>query len=77
MKIKIENHEESNVRIIEYPFSVLDFVNIHFVCFGIYRIAKHSAGVYHVFNAFDGSHIYTVSKARAADPVGEWHNKTE
>lgn len=71
MKIKIENHQENTVRVIEYPLTLLQFVKIHFAAFGFYRIEKTGANVYNVYCKFDGAHIYTVSKAGARDAVTE------
>lgn len=72
MKIKLENHSENTTRVIDYPFTVLQFVNINFAMWGaIYGIEKTGTNKYEIYNGFDGAHIYTVSKARKSDPVTE------
>jgi hypothetical protein len=68
MKIKITDHVENTTRVIDYPFTLLQFVKIHFTAFGgIYGIEKTGANKYEIFERFDGAHIYTISKARKTE----------
>ena len=69
MKIKLENHQDGSVNVREYPFTVAQFIKIHFGAWGFYRIEKAAVNVYNVFCKFDGAHVYTVSKASATAPV--------
>ena len=71
MKIKIIDHAENTARVIEYPFTVSQFVKIHWGAWAYYRIEKAGPTTYNIFSGFDDSHLYTVSKARASDPVTE------
>lgn len=67
MLIKIENHAESSERVIEYPGTVLQFVKIHFLFFGFYRIEKAGSNKYLIFDKFENAHVYTISKAKKGD----------
>ena len=69
MKIKIEDHSENTTRVIDYPFTLLQFIKIHWGAWGFYRVEKISANAYNVFCKFDGAHVYTASKAGKNEPV--------
>lgn len=71
MKIKITNHQENTTRVIEYPFTLLQFIKIHWGAWGFYRIEKAAANVYNVYCKLDGAHVYTACKAGAREPVTE------
>ena len=71
MYIKIENRQENTARVIEYPFNVLQFLKINLLWSGIYRAESVGVNTYNVYCKLDGSHVYTVSKARKSDSVTE------
>lgn len=67
MKIKIENHSENNTRVIDYPGTLLQFIKIHFVFFGFYRVEKAGSNKYLISDKFENKHLYTISKAKKGD----------
>ena len=60
MYIKIENHQENTVRIIDYPGDMSIFLAAH--SFGIFSIIKVKPGVYQFMDRFSKEIIETVSK---------------
>ena len=72
MKIKIENHADGTTRVIEYRLTLLQFVKFHFCMFGaIYSVEKAGTNKYKIYDGFNGSHVYTVSKAKTLEPLTE------
>ena len=67
MYIKIENHAENTARVIDYPGTVLQFVKIHFLFFGFYRIEKAGSNKYLIYDKFENKHVNTISKANKGD----------
>ena len=67
MYLKIENHAENTTRIIDYPGTVLQFVKIHFMFFGFYRVEKAGTNKYMIYDKFENKHINTISKAKKGD----------
>ena len=67
MYIKIENHQENTTRVIDYPGTVLQFVKIHFLFFGFYRVEKAGSNKYLIFDKFENKHVNTITKARKGD----------
>ena len=67
MYIKIENHQENTIRVIDYPGTVLQFVKIHFLFFGFYRVEKAGSNKYLIFDKFENKHVDTITKARKGD----------
>lgn len=70
MYIKIEDHSPVSgqpVRVIDYPGTILQFVKIHFLFFGFYRVEKAGTNKYMIYYKLDGQHVYTVSKAKKED----------
>ena len=71
MLIKIENHDENTTRIIDYPGTVNQFVQIHFLFFGFYKVVKTGRDKYEIYNKFDNVHCNTISKAKKGDIKNE------
>lgn len=67
MNIKIENHDENNTRVINYPGTILQFVNVHFTFMGFYRAVKIRRDCFQIFDKFENKHVYTISKAKQED----------
>lgn len=67
MYIKIENHPENTTRVIDYPGTVLQFVKIHFLFFGFYRVEKTGSNEYQIYDKFENKHVNTITKARKGD----------
>lgn len=67
MNIKIENHRENTIRVIDYPGTLLQFVKIHFLFFGFYRIEKAGSNKYLISDKFENKQLYTISKAKKGD----------
>jgi hypothetical protein len=66
MYIKIENHSENTTRVTEYPGTLQTFIKVHFLFFGFYRIERNGKQ-YLIFDKFNNSHVYTISKATKGD----------
>jgi hypothetical protein len=60
MYIKIENHQENTIRIIDYPADISTFLWAH--SFGIYSIIKVKPGTYQFMDRFTGEIVNTISK---------------
>lgn len=60
MYIKIENHAENSVKIIDYPGDMKTFLWAH--SFGVFNIAKIKTGTYQFIDRFSGDVFQTVSK---------------
>lgn len=67
MYIKIQNHQENTTRVIDYPGTVLQFVKIHFLFFGFYRVEKTGSNEYQIYDKFENKHVNTITKARKGD----------
>ncbi len=67
MYIKIENHDEKNARVIDYPGSISLFIKIHFDAWGFYQVIKAGADRYNIIDKFSGIHVHTISKAKKGD----------
>ena len=67
MYIKIENHDDNTTRVIDYPGTVLQFVNIHFTSFGFYRALFIRRDCFQVYDKFANQHLYTITKAKKED----------
>lgn len=67
MKIKIENHENSATRVIDYPGTVLQFMKIHYLAWGFYQVIRTGTDAYAVYDKFSGAHVDTISKAKKGD----------
>lgn len=71
MKIKIVDHDKNTTRIIDYPGTVLQFVKIHFLFFGFYRVEKAGSNKYLIYDKFENKHVNTISKAKKEDLKNE------
>ena len=60
MYIKIENHENNTVKIIDYPANLETFLWAH--SFGIFNIIKVKTGVYQFMDRFSKEIVQTISK---------------
>lgn len=60
MYIKIENHENNTVKIIDYPADMSTFLYAH--SFGIFSIIKVKTGVYQFMDRFSKEIVQTISK---------------
>ena len=60
MYIKIENHQENTVRIIDYPGDMSTFLWVHSM--GIFSIIKVKSGVYQFMDRVNKEIFSTISK---------------
>lgn len=60
MYIKIENHQENTVKIIDYPGDMKTFLWAH--SFGVFNIAKIKTGTYQFIDRISKETFMTVSK---------------
>ena len=69
MKIKIEYHDQGTYSVREYPYTLLQFVKIHWGAWGFYRIEKTGTNEFKIYDKFDGILRYTASRAGKNEPL--------
>lgn len=64
MKIKIIDHENGAARVIDYPGTVLLFIQVHFGAWGFYKVVKTARDHFEIYDKFTCAHVHTVTKAK-------------
>ena len=62
MKFRINNINENTTQTIETPFTLKQWLSIHFGAWGFYKIEQIDKKHYNIYDAFSKELQYTITK---------------
>ena len=64
MKFTLINHEKQTEEIVDTPFTLKQWMSVHFGAWGFYKIAQVNNKQYEITDKFSGELAYTIKKGR-------------